>query len=108
MAGISQNWLFDAAAFECEGTAGMEVAARWWGCRRGHVAFEDEPLLLGARIGDRSRRQQRARIGMQRSREQLLLAGELDNTSEIHDGHSMADVFDYTEVVADEEVGEFQ
>src|SRR6516225_7168056 len=108
LAGVPQNRHFGAAAFEGEGTAGMEVAARWWGRRRWHVAFEYDPLLLGARIGDRCRCQQRARIGVQRSREQLLLAGELDDASQIHDGHSMADVFEYAEVVANEEVGELQ
>jgi hypothetical protein len=108
MASVPQNRFFGVAALECEGTTGMEVAARWWSRRRGHVAFEYDPLLFRARIGDRCRRQQRTRIGMQRSREKLLLAGELDNASQIHDGYSMADVLDYAEVVADEEVGEFQ
>ena len=45
---------------------------------------------------------------MQRPRKQLLLAGDLDDASQVHDGHPMPDVFDNAEVVADEEVGELQ
>src|SRR5205823_11994153 len=44
--------------------ARVEAAARWWVDRRRDVSLQDDPLALHARIRDRHRREQRARVRM--------------------------------------------
>src|SRR5437899_2190456 len=41
------------AALEGVGAPGVEAAARWRVDRARHVAFEDDPLFRGLRVGDR-------------------------------------------------------
>ncbi len=62
-----QRRLFATATLQRQRAARMKRAARRRIERRGRLAGEDHPLLLGAGLGDRRRRQQRARIGMLRA-----------------------------------------
>ena len=50
--------------------------------------------VLGGRIGDRRRRQQRARIGVLRRGEDCLAPADLDRMAEIDDHHLVGDVMD--------------
>src|SRR5690348_11678216 len=53
----------DRAAVEGVGAAGVEGAAAWRPDRRWQLALEADAVLLPRRIGDRRRRQERARVG---------------------------------------------
>ena len=84
----------------------MEGAAARRIERRGELALE---LDLGAPlfgIGDRRRREQRPRIGVQRPPENLLDRRDLHRPAEIHHHHVVGDEAHDREIVADEDVGE--
>ena len=60
---------------------------------------------LDARIGYGRRGQQQLGVGVQRSGEDLVTGGELDDASEIHDRDAVALVPDHCQVVGDKQVG---
>src|SRR6185295_9046982 len=56
--------IFRATARDGKRAAGVEMAAAGRRHRRGHIAFKDDALALGARVGQRGRRNKRPRVGM--------------------------------------------
>ena len=58
------------------------------------------------RVGDRHRRQQRDRVGMERAGVQVVRRGQLDDPAEVHHRDPVADVADDRQVVGDEQVGQ--
>ena len=74
----------DPAVVEGEGAAGVEGAAGRRIEGRGQFALQADAIALPLRIGDRRRRQQRLRIGMQRTGEQRVARRLLDDAAEIH------------------------
>ena len=77
----------------------------------GLIGLGTSPSSIGAlrlrlRVGDRHRRQQRLRVGVQRVGEEFGLVGDLDDAPEIHHRDAVADVLDDREVVRDEQIGE--
>src|SRR5580704_13767162 len=69
---------------------------------------ETQPRPCDSPLGDRRRREQRARVGMLRSVEEALRRAELDDAAEIHHRDTVGDVADDLQVVADEEIGQVQ
>ena len=88
----------------------METAARRRTHRRRHLAGDDllRTARLDLRVGDRDRRQQRLRIGVQRLGVELGARRDLDDAAEIHHRDAMTDMAHNREIVGDEDVGEAQ
>src|ERR1700730_9125030 len=76
--------------------------------RAGDFADETQPRACDTPLGDRRRREQRARVGMLRSAEDTLRGADLDNAAQIHHRDTVGDVLDDLEIVADEEIGQIQ
>src|SRR5262249_36212328 len=78
--------------------------------RTTNLAFDDRTWAprLHVRVGDRDGGQERLGIGMQRRPVELVPAGDLDDTAEIHDGDAVRDMPHDGEIVSDEDVGESQ
>ena len=76
--------------------------------RAGHAAFEDDALPPGLRVGHGYGREQRVGVGVLRSVEERVAAGDLHDLAHIHDRHPVADVTHHGQVVGDEEVAQPQ
>lgn len=74
--------------------------------RAGDVALEHGAFFLSADIGDGNRRQQSSRVGVLRIPIDRIALGDLDHLAEVHNRHSMADVFNHPEVMGNEKVGQ--
>ena len=100
----TQRRCLGTAARDGDRAARVEGAARRHVDRIGRIAFQDQPLLR--RPGRRDRRNQRARVGVRRRREQPVGIATLDDAAEIHHRHFVAHLADHAQIVADEEIGE--
>src|SRR5919204_525982 len=78
------------------GAPGVEVARGRRVDRVRHVALEHDrlPLAPELRIGDRHRREERARVRMLGRGVELLARGELGDLAQVHDHHPVGDVPD--------------
>ena len=105
---IFERRIFDFAAFERDGTARMEAAARRRVDRRWNIARKDDPFAAAfdGRVGDRNRREQRLGVGMQRVLRRALAIGQLDDLADVHHGDARRDVAHDREVVRDEQIGQ--
>src|SRR5438874_1775273 len=91
--------------------ARLEVEAGLAACRLAEpsTAPEDlDELLLDGRVGERHRREERDRVGVERLVVERLSRGDLDHRPEVHDGDPVGDVADDGQVVRDEEVGQVE
>ena len=86
----------------------MEAAARRRVHRAWHIATWKLPRTMAMRIGPRNRRQQRARVGMARLREQHVLRRYLDDLPEIHHRHAVRHVLHHRQIVRDEQIRQTQ
>ncbi len=89
-------------------TAGPEVTATRWVHGRGDVALQDDPQSPPGRVDAGRSREQGLGVGMAGRAEELLDRPFLDDASEVHDGHSVAERAHEIEVVGDEQVGDAQ
>jgi hypothetical protein len=77
----------------------MEMASGRRIDRARHIAMQNALVALDRRVRDGNGRKQQLGVGMQRSREEGVLLGALDNATEIHHGDAMADVLHHGEIV---------
>ena len=87
-------------------TAGMEVTA---GGRRkggGDFPLQEQSLMLTTRDRAGDGLQQGFRVRMEGGAIEFERRSDLNNPSKVHDGHTLAQVFDHREVVRDKEVGQ--
>ena len=91
-----------------ERAARPEAAARRRRDRARDVTLQHDPRPrpLNVRVRHDRRRQQRLRVGVLGSREQLVARRELDDLAEVHHRDPIAEELDRGEVVADEEARE--
>ena len=82
----------------------MEPASLRWVDWVGHIALEGDAPVLGFRVGHRYGREQRLRIRMQGLIEHLVSHRRFNDLPEIHDRHSVAQVFDHDQVMRDKQV----
>jgi len=77
-----------------DGAAGVKVASYRRVGGAGHVTLQDNALalLLDHRVGDGYGRQQRLRVGMQRTGVQRVAVGQFDDLAQVHHRHPVADV----------------
>ena len=92
------------AAVHFREAAAGEAAARRRVDGRGHVAFQDDALLLGGGVDRRDGRQQRLRVRRQRIGVQRLLGGDLHHLAQIHDAYTVGHVLHHVQAVGDEQV----
>src|SRR5438128_3085995 len=86
----------------------MKAAAGGWMDRAGHVAAQDHSLPLLVAAWRRHRREQCLGVGMLRTPIEVLAVGQLDDLSQVHDGHAITDVLHHPKVVRDEQVGQLE
>jgi len=102
---MTDCWSLVCTNFHCERAASPEPAAGWRIQCAGDVAAERLSVASGIRVDLRNRRQQNARIGMQRITIQLLGRALFDDLPQVHYGDAIADVLDNVQVVTDEHIG---
>src|SRR5215813_9698872 len=95
----------DAAACLRIGATGMKVATGWGAHRAWHLSGKHLEGSVPIRIGDRHGVEQRFRVGMLRSGEQVAGGGKLDDAAEIHHGYAVTDMLHDRQIVGDEERG---
>ena len=72
-----------------------------------HLAAQDLAAAdLQARMGNRNGFEKQACVGMARAPQNLAGGTDLDDGTEVHDGHAMAQVSHRADVVRDEQVGQ--
>lgn len=72
-----------------------------------NFAFQNRPRRPSTgRIGNRNRLQETPGVSVARIFEDLRACSHLDNLTEIHHRHAVADLFDHRHVVGDEEIGD--
>src|SRR4051812_34299853 len=102
---LAQRWDFLAAAGECAGTTGMEVAAR--GRRKGRRNLAaDRHVAAVARVDARHLFDERGGIWMVRPLVKLGGRPGFDHSPEIHYDDAIGNVPDHAKVVADEKIRE--
>lgn len=77
-----------ARTARAKNTSARRIGRTW------NIAFQDLPVTASVRIGRRNRRQQRARIGMLRSRIEIGTRRDFHYAAEIEHDHPVADIFD--------------
>src|SRR6187402_230068 len=100
---VGANRLRDRAA-RAETAAGRRID------RARRLAGERQSLTLSfrVRIRDRHRRDQVARVGMQRGGEQVLGRRDLHHLAEVEHRYAVGDVAHHREIVRDEQIGELE
>jgi len=75
-----------------------------------HVAAQDDAFALCHRpnLGNRDSRQERVGVVVRGSIADRQRGPELDNATEVHDGHAVRDLTDDSKVVCDKDVGEVE
>ena len=68
--------------------------------------MQKDPLVLTTRNGAGDGLQQGFRIRMKGGAVKFNCRGDFNNPSEVHDSHTLAQVFDYGEIVGNKEVGQ--
>src|SRR5690606_10990384 len=93
------------AALDRVATAGSESATGWWRHWRRQVAAQElaRSRPLGARVRQRHRREQRARIRMPRIAVQRVARRKLHHAAEVHHHHPMAELPHDGEIVRNED-----
>src|SRR6266446_2511339 len=86
----------------------MEAATRWWIQRAGYLARQLDALGTHRGVDCRNRGEQRARVGMAWISIDFVTVRNFDDLAEIHNRDTLADVFDHSQVVRDEEIGQVQ
>ena len=107
LAAVDQRRALDGADVLRLPAPGAEPAARRRVGGAGHVALQQDPVLLTAqrRLVQRDRRQQRLRVGVRRRAVDLLLGALLDHAAQVHDRDPVGQVTHDRQVVGDEEIG---
>ncbi len=82
----------------------MKAASAWGIHWTWNITGENYPFSLDVGIGFRNCLEERLRVRMKLTPEEILLWCEFDDLPEIHDGDSVAHVFDNAQVVGDEQV----
>ena len=85
---------------------GVKVAARRRVRRVGHLAGQLDRTRAHARVGLGDRGHQRLGVRMLGLKVQLVRRRHLDQETDVHHRHPVADVFDHAQVVGDEQVGQ--
>ena len=103
---FGESGVFMSADVFCIRAARVEVTA----CRRidrgGDFASENLLLPMPVRIRDRYRVEQGLGIRMPRPAVQVCRRGDFDNSPKVHDRDSVADMFDDTQIMRNEEVSQ--
>ena len=94
------------AYFHSLGAASVELAAFGRICGRRDIAFQYDSVSLFVRIGIGYRGEQRLRVRMQRIIENFVLVAEFYHRAEIHYADFVGYVFDYGQIVRNEEISE--
>lgn len=83
----------------------MKMAAIGWVDRIGQIPFEDNSAFPGPLPGTGNSREQCFGVGVRRSIKQIVFGGDFHDSTEIHDGNPVTDVFNDTQIVGDEQIG---
>ena len=98
--------LFLGTALLCKWTARMEATAAWRIDGTRHVPLKHNALASARWI--RRRRQQGPRVRMSGFAVQFGRRGNLGDLTQVHHRDFIAHVFDHTQIVRDEQVGELE
>jgi hypothetical protein len=104
--GLAQPRVFGRAARLGVRAAGVETAAGRRIERARNVALQRDTLGAQGGGGLGNRRQQRMGVGMQRSGVDGLFVGDLDQLTELHHRHAVADVLYDGKIMGNEQIGE--
>ena len=95
--------LLSVAAAGMEGTAGWRIGGI------GNLTLQDDSLALAVgRPRHMDSGEQRLSVGMQGLAVEIVGVGLLHQIADVHDRHPVAYVFDNTEIVGDEKIGQVQ
>ena len=94
------------AALHAVGTAGVELTALRRICRGRDRAFQHDTVHFRFRIRDRNCREQGFRVRMQRITENIFCRSVLYQITQIHNTDSIRNIFDYRQVMGNEQVGQ--
>ena len=93
---------FRGANVHLEWAAGVKVASRRGMDGAGYFPLEQDPLAFESWVGRRICREQSLSIGVFGLPVKVFAPGQLGNPSQVHHGHSVANMFDDGEVMGDE------
>ena len=105
---IGQGWNGGCADLFLVGAASVEMATRGRMHGTRDVSFENDPLFADIRVGHRNSREQRNRIRMQRGSVKVFVSGDLNNSSQVHHGDPIADMFNNSQVVSDDDIRQLE